>query len=64
MTEFLKSTISLEYLNMSQCQLKGKIVENITDALMLNNSIKYLDLSQNRLTSPDYIIAAKLGRLV
>ena len=64
MTNFLKETGSLEYLSMRQCKLKGKTAEAIADALMMNNTIKYLDLSENRLTSPDHIIAAKLGRLI
>lgn len=64
LTKFLKVTETLEYLSMSQCQLRGKIAEQVIDALMLNKTLKYLDLSLNRFTSPDYMISAKLGRLV
>ena len=61
---YLKKTEVLEYLSISQCGLRGKVAEVIIDSIMINTSIKYLDMSNNRFTSRDYIIAAKLGRMV
>ena len=63
-TKYLVKTEVLEYLNVSQCQLWDKVCEKVIDALMLNKSVKYLDMSHNRFSSKDYIIAAKVGRLV
>jgi Leucine-rich repeat (LRR) protein len=61
---YLKKTEVLEYLSISQCALRGKVAEVMVDSLMLNTSLKYLDVSHNRFSSTDYILAAKLGRMV
>lgn len=64
LSNFIKSTVSLEYLSLKECGLRGKLAERVIDSLMLNSSIKYLDLSNNKLCSANYIISGKLGRLV
>ena len=64
LSDFLKITETLEYVNLTQCNLRGKIAEQIIDAIMLNKSLQYLDIASNHLTSPRYTIAAKLGRLL
>ena len=62
--EFTKNAKSLEYLNLNTCGFRGQVAEKLMDALMLNTSIKYLYLKENRFTCKSAIIAAKLGRLL
>ena len=63
-SRYLRTTEVLQYLNISACQLWGRVAEKVIDALMLNTTLQYLDISHNRFTSKNYIIAAKVGRLV
>ena len=76
--DLIKGTQTLHYLSLKSCDLRGKIAEKVMDALMLNSTIQYLDLSSNRFTTDErhlervvkgkipteYMIAGKLGRLV
>ena len=60
-SRYLRTTEVLQYLNISACQLWGRVAEKVIDALMLNTTLQYLDISHNRFTSKNYIIAAKVG---
>ena len=60
----VRDTPSLEYLNLSSCQLRGRASEVILDGLMANESVKYLILNTNSFASRDHLLAAKLGRML
>ena len=45
---FIQGTQTLEYLNISYCELRGMIAELVIEALMLNQSLRYFTLNNNK----------------
>lgn len=60
----VKETKTLELLNISRCKIGSTTSEIVLNALMLNTTLKFLDLSHNQFSSKNNIVASKLGRLV
>ena len=64
LSNFIKCSEVLEYLDLSSCGLREKASECVIDGIMKNESIKYLMMGGNSFSSRSYLLAAKLGRML
>jgi Ran GTPase-activating protein (RanGAP) involved in mRNA processing and transport len=60
----VKATTRLEGLNMANCGLRSSSSREIANALLFNQTIKFLNLSMNNFSSKDHELASKLARMI
>ena len=60
----IKISHRLQNLNLSNCALRGTSAREIVNALLFNQSLKFLNLSVNSLASKDYELGSKLARVI
>lgn len=61
---FIKATTRLEHLNMASCGLRSSSAREIANALLFNQTVKFLNLSSNNFGSKDHELASKLARII
>lgn len=62
--QLMKTTHNLQHLNLSYCGIRGHSARILLNALMLNQTLKYLHLSWNSFASSDYEFGSKLARVI
>lgn len=60
----IKSSVRLESLNMGNCGLRSSSAREIANAMLFNQTIKFLNLSLNNFASKDHELASKLARMI
>lgn len=49
--QFIEASLSLTILSMVECDLNHDSYPNVTNGIKFNKSLKYVDLSRNRVTN-------------
>lgn len=62
--ELIMKNRTIEYLDISNCQIQGKNMSIVLDVLMTNQSLQTLKMQKNSFVSPDNLLSSKLGRLL
>ncbi|CDW72567.1 UNKNOWN [Stylonychia lemnae] len=60
----VRTTQNLQHLNLSYCAIRGHSARILLNSLLLNQTIKYLNLCWNSFSSSDYEFASKLARII
>ncbi len=55
---------TLEFLDISNCQIRGSCMSLVLDSLISNASLQTLKMADNSFASKDNLLASKLGRLL
>jgi Ran GTPase-activating protein (RanGAP) involved in mRNA processing and transport len=64
LSHLVKVTMRLESLNMGNCGLRSSSAREIANAMLFNQTIKFLNLSLNNFSSKDHELASKLARMI
>ena len=60
----IRTTHNLQHLDLSYCGIRGHSARIILNSLMLNQTLRYLNLSWNAFYSSDYEFGSKLARII
>eukprot|EP00347_Sterkiella_histriomuscorum_P011119 403373687 len=60
----IRTTSNLQDINLSYCGIRGHSARMIVNSLLLNQTIKYINLCWNSFASSDYEFGSKLARII